>query len=147
MQRAVVAPLTLPAPGLARLVAVAATEGHLFVARLRDEWTSGSNRFDRPGELLLGVTLNDALIAVGGLNADPYFGETGVGRLRRVYVDPPWRGRGIGRLLVTQLLERARRHFATVRLRTHSAGAASFYTRLGFRAVGAPQTTHEMVFD
>ena len=46
----------------------AAQEGFDFVHRLIEEWESGKNRFNQPGEFLLFVYDGDQLVACGGLN-------------------------------------------------------------------------------
>jgi GNAT superfamily N-acetyltransferase len=45
------------------------------------------------------------LVAVGGLTCDPFAGRLDTGRIRSVYVRPAWRNQGIGRALVTALVE------------------------------------------
>lgn len=140
-----IAPLHLPDARLRALVDLADEEGFEFVRRLDAEWQSGANRFDGTGEILLAVTDGEALLAVGGLNIDPY--ETsGQARLRHVYVVPERRGTGIGRALVEALLAHARTRFAVVRLRTNTEAAAKFYLRLGFRSIEAQHATHEIAF-
>jgi GNAT superfamily N-acetyltransferase len=74
-----------------------------------------------------------ALIGVGGLNIDPYLHRADVGRIRHVYVLGDWRRRGIGRTLVSRLIDEARRSFREVRLRTDTDEGASFYAQRGFR--------------
>lgn len=67
----------------------ASAEGPRFIARLADEWRSGANRSDRPGEAFRGAFRDGALVAVGGLNAASYLpGASGTARLRQVYVRP-----------------------------------------------------------
>jgi hypothetical protein len=58
--------------------------GVRFLRRLADEWASGANRFDRPGEVLCGARVGGELVAVGGLNLDPYTRKAQVGRVRHV---------------------------------------------------------------
>ena len=117
-----------------------------FLARLRDEWEQGVLRFDRPGETLLGAFTADGLAGVGGLSLDPYAPAHGLARLRHLYVLRSHRGAGLGRGLVVRLLEQARPHFATVRLRTRNPAAASLYERLGFVASAREGETHRLVF-
>lgn len=140
-----ISPLVLPDPRLAALVAAASREGFEFLDRLDREWNEGSNRFDGDGETLLGVCDGDALIAIGGLNLDPYDPARG-GRLRRVYVRADRRGGGIGRQLVETLLDRARPCFVQVRLRAGTEDAGRFYDRLGFSRTDEPDATHVIRF-
>ena len=91
-------PIELPVPGLEQLQLEALQEGFLFIERLWEEWENGKNRFTAPGEKLVGCMDQSALLAIGGLNQDPC-GRSGIGRIRRVYVRPAWRNKGIGKPL------------------------------------------------
>jgi GNAT superfamily N-acetyltransferase len=122
-------------------------EGHDLVERFVAGWESGCNRFDRSGEVFLEARLAGRLVALGGLNRDPYLEDRSVGRIRHVYVHPDARGAGVGRLLVAALLEHARGHFRRVRLRAGPEGAAGFYLALGFVTTsGEDDSTHELRF-
>ena len=68
-----------------------------IVRRLVDEWGSGANRFDRPGEALFGARGAGRLLGVCGLNVDPYAGDDRVGRVRHLYVQSTSRRQGVGR--------------------------------------------------
>lgn len=133
-------------PGLDELCAEARAEGYNFIERLASEWESGGNRFDAPGEILCGHVDRRLLVAVGGLNVDPFAGHAEVGRIRRVYVRAAWRGKGIGAALVTALTDEARKNFACVRLRAENPDAARLYERLGFVPVEDSSATHILNF-
>ncbi len=133
--------LDLPA-GVEALRAEAAADGFRFLDRLVADWRSGANAFDRPGEVLLGAFRADDLIALGGLNRDPYASEDGIGRLRHVYVGRSVRRAGVGSTLVRRLLDHARGTFRLVRLRADAEAAASFYVSLGFTPVQDVAGTH-----
>jgi GNAT superfamily N-acetyltransferase len=105
-------------PGLAALAREASSEGFLFLARLIAQWKSGTNRFDQPGEQLLGAIANGELVGVCGLNRDPYLEEDTVGRLRHLYVTRAARGSGAGSALVARLVDEATSLFRLLRLRT-----------------------------
>jgi len=126
------------------LVAEAGADGHRFMCRLRDEWASGSNRFDMPGERLMVARSGDRLVGAGGLNRDPYARAAGIGRLRHLYVARDARRQGVGASLVRSILAGARAHFTLIRLRTDSAEAAAFYARLGFQLTDEEGATHIM---
>jgi ribosomal protein S18 acetylase RimI-like enzyme len=128
--------------GLSALADEAQSEGFGFVHRLISDFNSGSNRFDRTGERLLGAFWSDELVGICGLNRDPYTDRHDVGRLRHLYVRKGDRHRGIGAALVEQLLKGASPPFSLIRLRTNTAEAAAFYERLGFKAVGERTATH-----
>jgi GNAT superfamily N-acetyltransferase len=129
-------------PGLAVLAEQARSEGFGFVQRLISDWSSGSNRFDRTGERLLGAFWSGELAGICGLNRDPYTDRHDVGRLRHLYVRKSDRHRGIGAALVEHLLKGASPPFSMIRLRTNTAEAAAFYERLGFAVVGDRTATH-----
>ena len=139
-------PFNLPIPGLDELQAEASAEGFHFIDTLVEQWASAENRFDHPGEILLGVIENHILIAVGGLNCDPFRNDPSIGRIRRVYVRRAWRSRGLGGILVTALLDHARLHFHSVRLRAVNPNAARLYERLGFVRIDDPNATHILGF-
>jgi GNAT superfamily N-acetyltransferase len=134
-----------PAARLADLLAESHHAGLGFVRRLADEWASGANRFDRPGEALFIARTIDRIVGVGGLNIDPYATTPEVGRVRHLYVLRAYRRLGIGRRLVTEVIRAARGRFDTLRLRTENPEAAAFYEQLGFlRSTGAGDCTHVM---
>lgn len=122
------------------LVEESRSEGFRFVQRLMEEYLSGLNRFDLPGEILLIASVQGAIIGIGGLNRDPYFSDPTVGRLRHVYVEAAWRRRGVGRVLVTALMDVAKPHYQLLTLRTDTAAADAFYRTLGFKT--EPRWTH-----
>jgi GNAT superfamily N-acetyltransferase len=131
----------------APLIDAADVEGHTFVRRLVEEYVSSANRFDQPGELLLGAWLDTQLVGIGGLNRDPYRADSRSGRLRHLYVLPDYRRHGVGRRLVTELVAAARTSFDEVTLRTFNPAAAAFYLTLGFTAVDdMPHVTHLLSF-
>jgi GNAT superfamily N-acetyltransferase len=121
-------------PGLAEVVAESEAAGFRFLRRLVDEWASGANRFDRPGEALFAAVSGPRVVGVCGLNVDPYAGESGVGRVRRLYVLSACRRQGVGRLLLRAVVAAARGHFRLLRLRAEGEAAGWFYEALGFQA-------------
>jgi GNAT superfamily N-acetyltransferase len=139
--------IPLPIPGIEELRAEARAEGYNLIDTLLEDWSTGANRFDGPGEILMGSIKHDALIAVGGLNRDPFAGDPTIGRIRRVYVRSAWRNLGIGRTLVTTLIDHARKHFRSVHLRAENPGAARLYERLGFVPLDDPHATHLLHLD
>jgi GNAT superfamily N-acetyltransferase len=135
----------LPPDSLAALVAESERAGERFVRRLADEWATGVNRFDKPGEALFAAGAAGRLVGVCGLNIDPYAADGRVGRIRRLYVLAEFRRLGIGRRLMAAVLAAAQGRFTSVQLRTESPQAAAFYERLGFRRrAGVPDCTHAL---
>ena len=110
----------LPPAGIRDLLADSEAAGSRIVRRLVDEWADRTNRFDRPGEALFGV-----------------------GRVRHLYVLTLSRRLGVGRQLMTQIIDSAGDRFDTLRLRTNNEAAARLYVAMGFRAFsGAGECTH-----
>ncbi len=138
-------PVTLPVDGLDALARDARREGFTFLDRLVSDWHTGTNRFDRQSEILLGAFMAEKLVAVGGLNIDPYANDGRCGRLRHVYVSLDCRGRNVGRNLVGALVRGAGKSFDHVRLRTDTAGAATFYCALGFLPLTDQDATHVLL--
>jgi len=114
------------------LLADSERAGSRIVRRLVDEWRSGVNRFDRPGEALFGAWVDGQLIGVCGLNIDPYAADDRVGRVRHLYVSSARRGHGVGRRLVAHVVRAARGRFDVLYLRTNSPAAARLYESAGF---------------
>lgn len=136
--------LTLPHAGFSKLEAAATAEGYAFLKRMQTDWDAGKNRFSGPGEHVVGVSLGDELVAIGGLNKDPYAIEATTGRLQHLYVATPHRRCGVGRTLVDTLLSQAGGYYHRIRLRTDSAEAAAFYESYGFQPILEPDATHSL---
>ena len=85
---------------------------------------------------------HEFLVAVRGEEVLGYIGMLHVmdeGYISNVAVAPDHRRRGIGDLLITQLLERARIRelsFVTLEVREHNAPAIALYQKHGFAPVG-----------
>lgn len=107
-------------------------EGHLFLRKLKEEYDSGTNRFNKPGEALF-IVMNDHEIAgIGGLNQDPYINDNAFGRVRHVYVLQKYRRIGIGRVILREIIDVAKKHFSILGLRTENEAADLLYCSLGF---------------
>lgn len=64
--------VTPDSPGFAELRSQSMAEGFNMLRRLEDNWLSGLNRFDRPGEKLIGASVDGVIVGVGGLNIHPF---------------------------------------------------------------------------
>ncbi len=63
--------------------------------------------------------------------------------LEQIYLSPPWQNRGVGSLLIRQLIEEAQRHRVPLRLSTAKISPARrLYERLGF--VEVAQSEHKI---
>ena len=116
---------------LQKLRAESSREGFQFMERLSDEWVSGANRFDNPGEALFLAVVDEEVVGVCGLNRDPYASAPNIGRVRRLYVLREHRRGGVGRALLNAVIAHARNHFKILRVRTDAA--TEFYAANGFR--------------
>lgn len=136
---------SLPTAELATLVAESEEAGWRFLRRLLDEWSTGENRFERPGEVLLDARDAGRLVGVCGVNVDPYADSPRVGRVRRLYVSVGCRRQGIGRQLVERVVLVSRGTFDQLRLRTDNPEAARFYEALGFHPrLGLAECSHTL---
>src|SRR5271167_2071050 len=93
--------------GLDSLVGESTRDGYHFLQRTIDDWYSGANKFDRPGEKLWGLFSGKALIGVGGLNIDPYSLTPKVGRVRHLYVRGAYRRAGHATLIMHKIMDEA----------------------------------------
>ena len=116
------------------------SDGYPFVERMLHDWKSGENRFDGPGEKLIGAFDGETVIGFCGLNRDPYVSEN-AGRIRHLYVDLAHRHTGIARRLVARTLDGASDWFPRIRLRATPA-SRQFYELLGFEPVEENEATH-----
>ncbi len=119
-----------------RLARLASHLGHNHLDRLISEFEAGINRFDRPGEALFVIRGGDrSLIGVGGLNIDPYYPQSPPGRVRRLFIHPSHRRKGVGSVLMRSIEAYASHYFTLLQLFTSSATADAFYTSLGYDRV------------
>jgi len=133
---------TIPV-GFDALLQSSCDEGYKFLARLKGQWDLSENRFDKPGECLVGAWSGCELVGVGGLNIDPYCThEFSVARLRHLYVKIGYRRSGVGSLLVSRLVYQAKQDFSIVRLRVADEKGAQFYENVGFSRVADENASH-----
>ncbi|PDT06498.1 GNAT family N-acetyltransferase [Rhizobium chutanense] len=127
---------------IADLESAARQEGYRHITRLVDEWAAGGTRFERDGERLLGAYVDEALAGIGGMTVEPAL--SGALRMRRFYIGPAMRERGIGRKLALALLDHARSCGSIVTVHAGNDGAAKFWASLGFQADGRDGYTHRL---
>ncbi|OCW57533.1 GNAT family N-acetyltransferase [Hoeflea olei] len=120
-------------------------DGYRFIERMKHDWATGENRFDGPGERLLGAFEGEALVGFCGLNRDPYVSEL-VGRIRHLYVGRDHRKKGIARDLLVRALDGAAYWFPRIRLRA-TPSSRGFYRRMGFVEVDEVEATHARWLD
>lgn len=124
---------TLPVE-IKELAKQAHKEGLVLVDGLIEEYESGKNRFNQPGEFLLFAYDDDRLIACGGLNQQWNENEidTRIGRVRRFYVLPKYRKHGVGKQLLQHLEKQARANFSALCLSIDTKAAANFYQKQNY---------------
>ncbi|HEY9624527.1 MAG TPA: GNAT family N-acetyltransferase [Crinalium sp.] len=133
----------LDSTSITHLVEESLVQGFRMVARLVQEFDAGINRFDRPNECLWVASSDERIVGIGGLNQDPYSNNLTIGRVRHLYVEAAWRRRGVGRLLVNQIITVALEHYQQLTLRTDTVVGDRFYQQLGFqRTTTLDHTTH-----
>lgn len=133
------------AAGFPALLAESQGEGHRMLLRLAENWANGSNRFIRPGEIMLGAWSGSVLVGVCGRSVDPYDPHPRAGRVRHLYVAQSVRRDGVGRALISAICEGAAAHFDY--LNTNAPETAfAFYERMGFvRLQGGGHATHRLM--
>lgn len=130
--------------GFSRLKEESMSNGFNMLSRLEDNWLNGQNRFDKPGENLLGFYADGLLIGVCGLNQDPYMTSVRAGRLRHLYVGIKWRRRQVGKILLREILEGSGRWFDFINTNAPPS-AFAFYERAGFIPLADNSTvTHRL---
>ena len=123
-------------PDLSNLLDAATDESMRMVSRLAIEYESGVNSFDGPGEGLWEARSAARLIGICGLNVDPFTtANERCGRVRRLYVLPEWRRRGVASALLEALGAHAAGHFDKLTAFTVDPGVVRFYLARGFRPV------------
>lgn len=108
-------------------------EGILFVRRFISEWIAKTNCFDREGEVLLIAKDDRQVIGLCGLNIDPYYPISRLGRVRHLYILSSKRRQGIGTQLIETIIKQARQNFDLLNLRTNNPQADRFYLARGFQ--------------
>lgn len=115
-----------------------------MVRRTLDEWTDGTNRFNKPGEVFHIASMEDSTVGICGLNIDPFIDDSEVWRIRYLYVHPEYRRRQIGRSLVNACVQHATGRFVRIRLRTFQPVGARFSESMGFVQTDELAATHSL---
>ena len=92
----------------------------------------------RPGAFHLAVRRDNTILAVASFSAEgtPHRPQRTAVRLRGMAVDWPYQRHGVGRLLVTTVIDRLRGEGVDVLWCNARDTAVGFYARLGFAVVG-----------
>lgn len=127
-------------PDLSDLQADAAREGYGFIDRLVNDWASKAVRFDKPGEALLIARQCGSIAGIGGVTEDPFVANAL--RMRRFYIRPGFRRRGIAQALAKVLLDAAIQTGRPITINAGTAVAPAFWESLGCIPVNAEHHTH-----
>ena len=92
----------------------------------------------RPGAFHMAVCHDDTILAVASFSAEPAPNRPGRSavHLRGMAVDGPFQQHGLGRLLVTTVIDRLRAEGVDVLWCNARDSAGGFYARLGFEVMG-----------
>jgi GNAT superfamily N-acetyltransferase len=138
-----IAPLEGPSPALEALDACAQAEGVRNVGLLLQALREDPVRFRAPGEMMLGFWEGAALVGVGGRSWCPDL--DGALRMRRFYVAPSHRRRGIGHDLALVLLRDAGAWCSIVTCNARASPMAPpFWESLGFVRSEIEGVTHAL---
>ena len=126
---------------LTALAEEADAEGIRVVRAVIDRWESGEERYERSGEQLLVAVTDDGVVGVGGLTICPTV--PGALRVRRFYVHPAWRRRGVAAAITSALLASWPREVSVITCNAQaSAAAPRFWEAMGFEPVDDANITH-----
>lgn len=136
-----------PSDNLEMLVNASLDEEYNFLKKLQVGINNRTNPFEGDNELLLCVKNSDGeVIAVGGIQVDPYEQDSRIGRLRHLYVHPDYRRHKFGKNILESLLVFAKNHFDEVRPKTPYEGydniASKFYEANGFKRCYLEKYSH-----
>lgn len=124
------------------LASDALEDGYKIVRKTIDQWKDGTNQFSDYREVLYGVRKDDHIVAIGGINIDPYLMDEDVGRLRHVYVHRAYRESGIARAILEKILDEKANNFRVLRLFARNEHAMQLYEEYGFKKVVEFKATH-----
>ena len=127
---------------LEKLAKDALEDGYKIVRKTIDQWKDGTNRFSDYREVLYGAKKDGNIIAIGGINIDPYLMDEDIGRLRHVYVHRNYRNQGIAKALLEKVLEEKSQYYRVLRLIARNEVAMQLYEEYGFKKVVEFKATH-----
>lgn len=128
--------------GFALLRSEAAQEGFRNMEALFGQWQDGTQRFDRPGELLVVARLSGELAGIGGITED--FIDPSALRMRRFFVRAPYRRRGVGWSIADFLLTAASPLSRPIFVHAETEEATAFWESLSFERIEREKTTHRL---
>ena len=132
------------ASDLLQLNDLAKSEHIQVVAKLISSWSDDKSFFGERGEGLwiARTTKSGEVIGVGGITICPTFTESR--RVRRFYIAPHWRRRGVATVLANKCIDRAKSAGVST-VTCHAAAsemAPKFWESIGFVPVADSDITH-----
>jgi len=129
-----------------RLNDFAKSENVNVVSKLISSWSDDESFFGERGEgfWIARTTESGEVIGVGGITICPTRPECR--RVRRFYISPQWRRRGVATALANQCIERAK-SAGVLTVTCHAAAstmAPKFWESIGFEPVADSDITHVM---
>jgi GNAT superfamily N-acetyltransferase len=125
-----------------RLLDASLEEGVWNMQLRLQHWKSGAERFDQQGEALFAALQGGTLIGMAGTTREK--DDLGPAmRMRRLYVLPEWRRRGVARTLARQCMDTGLQTAPTLTCNAQaSAAAGPFWISMGFVPTDLPHVTH-----
>ena len=109
---------------------------------LFQRWNSGTERFDKEGEALYAARIDHKLVGIAGTTREPDYCEPAM-RMRRLYVLPQYRRRGVARILAQKCMETGLKVAPILTCNAKASLAAGpFWLSLGFSEIDLPNITH-----
>ncbi|MFD1135987.1 GNAT family N-acetyltransferase [Paenibacillus shunpengii] len=127
-----------------QLVESSQNEGFRHLSRLVNEYITGINTFSQEGEALFIAVYRSECIGICGLNQETSI-KSEIGRIRRLYVKPEYRNKGIGRELLNAVVKFGEPYYKRLVLKTDNEKASAFYKVHGFKETdGVDNQSHYM---
>jgi GNAT superfamily N-acetyltransferase len=115
-------------------------EGYNFVERPFDQWDSERLLFNRENEALICGRMNGAIAGLGGITVDPEIPDAL--RMRRFYIQPDFRRRGLATAICDALLMSAQGSHKTITVNAGTKDASPFWETRGFAPSSQIGITH-----
>lgn len=131
--------------GFQALLELSQREGIRNLSMLYENWLSGAERFNQNGAALFGAFCKNELIGLGGTTKELGYSAPAM-RMRRLFVSPLWRRKGVARLIARQCMDWGLESASTLTCNAEaSAAAAPFWEGMGFKPVDLARITHVYV--
>jgi GNAT superfamily N-acetyltransferase len=127
-------------PDIEILRTEAAADGIRNMGILVEDWESGKERYDRPGEALFGAFDGARLVGIGCVKIETALPAM---RMRRLYVLRAARRHGTGHTLAQAMIARGFESAGRLTCNAIPPGAGEFWDAMGFERVTADGWTHE----